>query len=333
MIDVSKLKAGWNLGNTFDAKGGETGWGNPRTTREMIDFVANSGFDVLRIPVTWNENIGVAPAYRVNANWLARVREVVEWGLDAGLTVILNTHHESDWLLPSIEYLDRVEPRFTALWRQIAEYFADCGERLLLEGMNEPRLVNTPNEWHGGDVQVRRGINALNRLFVETVRKTGGNNATRGLLITTCGAQITEPGLADMIVPDDPNLILSLHTYCPEDYAFARKHGRCMFDSDVDAGIAAVFDIVRRRALPLGLPIMITEYGAESKPLPDGTRNDAQNALWARAFLSRARELNIPCIWWDNGYFDSGDEHFALLDRNNLAWLAPLTVQAILEER
>ena len=132
MIDVSKLKAGWNLGNTFDAKGGETGWGNPRTTREMIDFLANAGFDVLRIPVTWNENIGVAPAYRVNANWLARVREVVEWGLDAGLTVILNTHHESDWLLPSIEYLDRVEPRFTALWRQIAEYFADCGERLLL---------------------------------------------------------------------------------------------------------------------------------------------------------------------------------------------------------
>ena len=136
-----------------------------------------------------------------------------------------------------------------------------------------------------------------------------------------------------MIVPDDPNLILSLHTYCPDDYAFARKHGRCIFDSDVDAGIAAVFDIVRRRALSLGLPIMITEYGAESKPLPDGTRNDAQNALWARAFLSRARELNIPCIWWDNGYFDSGDEHFALLDRNNLAWLAPLTVQAILEER
>lgn len=84
MIDVSSLRTGWNLGNTFDATGGETGWGNPRTTRDMIAFIADAGFDILRIPVTWDENIGAAPAYRVNANWLARVREVAQWGAGCG---------------------------------------------------------------------------------------------------------------------------------------------------------------------------------------------------------------------------------------------------------
>ena len=140
MIDIASLKRGWNLGNTFDAFGGETGWGNPRTTREMIDFVAQAGFDVLRVPVTWKENMGAAPNYRLNANFLLRVREVIQWGLDAGMTVILNTHHEGEWLKPSTEYLDKIEPRFIALWRQIAEYFGDMDERLMFEGMNEPRL-------------------------------------------------------------------------------------------------------------------------------------------------------------------------------------------------
>ena len=144
MIDIASLKRGWNLGNTFDAFGGETGWGNPRTTREMIDFVAQAGFDVLRVPVTWKENMGAAPNYRLNASFLLRVREVMQLGgLDAGMTVILNTHHEGEWLKPSTEYLDKIEPRFIALWRQTAEYFGDMDERLMFEGMNEPRLEGT----------------------------------------------------------------------------------------------------------------------------------------------------------------------------------------------
>ena len=333
MINVSSLRTGWNLGNTFDATGGETGWGNPRTTRDMIAFIADAGFDILRIPVTWDENIGAAPAYRVNANWLARVREVAQWGLDAGMCVIINTHHECGWLNPSPDRLSLAEPRFTALWRQIAEYFADMDERLLFEGMNEPRVQGAPDEWLGGDAPTRRGINTLNRAFVEAVRATGGRNAQRGLLITTCGAQITEVGLDSLIVPDDPNLMLSLHAYCPPEYAFAHDpaHNLCRFDADVEAAIERTFDTLRRHALPLGLPIMLTEYGAESKPLPDGARNDADNAQWAKAFLSRARALGIPCVWWDNGYFDRGDEHFALLDRNALKWYLPKTVEAILD--
>lgn len=104
------------------------------------------------------------------------------------MCVIINTHHECGWLNPSPDRLSLAEPRFTALWRQIAEYFADMDERLLFEGMNEPRVQGAPDEWLGGDAPTRRGINTLNRAFVEAVRATGGRNAQRGLLITTCGA-------------------------------------------------------------------------------------------------------------------------------------------------
>lgn len=332
MIDITKLKAGWNLGNSFDSFGGETGWGNPRTTREMIDYVAKSGFDILRVPVTWKENMGIAPTYRLNANYLMRVREVVEWGLDAGLVVILNTHHEGEWLKPSVEYLDKVEPRFTALWKQIAEFFGDMDERLLFEGMNEPRLEGTPNEWFGGDSQVRRAINVLNREFVETVRSTGGKNLTRGLLITTCGAQVNERGLRDMIIPADDNLILSLHAYCPDDYVFNRLHGRKAFDDSVDSDIAAMFNLIEQYAKPLGLPIILTEYGIVNKLQPDGTYATSDNLKWVHAYLKRAKAAGIPCIWWDNGYLGSGDEYFGLLNRNDVSWYMPEIVDAILEE-
>ena len=65
-------------------------------------------------------------------------------------------------------------------------------------------------------------------------------------------------------------------------------HNLCRFDADVEAAIERTFDTLRRHALPLGLPIMLTEYGAESKPLPDGARNDADNAQWAG-------QSHIPC--------------------------------------
>ena len=48
---VSDMGAGWNLGNSLEAANTETSWGNPRTTKEMIDGIAEMGFTTLRVPV------------------------------------------------------------------------------------------------------------------------------------------------------------------------------------------------------------------------------------------------------------------------------------------
>lgn len=113
---IADMKTGWNLGNSLDSLGGsETSWGNPVTTKEMIDTVSAGGFDILRIPVAWGEHMEDATDYTVDRVFMDRVEEVVGYGIDNDMYVILEIHHESDlWLLPDSEHMSEVEPRFTA---------------------------------------------------------------------------------------------------------------------------------------------------------------------------------------------------------------------------
>lgn len=93
------LKLGWNLGNTLESTGtrllnAETAWGQPKTTKEMIDYVKEAGFTGIRIPVTWSSHMN--DDYTIDEMWMDRVQEVVDYGLDAGLYVILNSHHDCE---------------------------------------------------------------------------------------------------------------------------------------------------------------------------------------------------------------------------------------------
>ena len=98
---VNEMRVGWNLGNTLDAIGGETNWGNPKTTKEMIDKVKEMGFNTVRFPVTWGGHVGQAPDYKINKEWLDRVEEVVNYALSNDMYAIINLHHENSWLVPT----------------------------------------------------------------------------------------------------------------------------------------------------------------------------------------------------------------------------------------
>ena len=167
------MNIGWNLGNTFDAYPkdassmlppltSETLWRNPVTTKRLIDTIAKAGFDVLRVPTTWDKHFLDEPGYPIDPKWMARVREVVFYGLNNDMRVILNMHHES-WHFPSAENKQPAQDKLTALWTQIAEAFKDIGDELIFEGLNEPRMKGTPLEWQGGtpEARLRRGTPVL----------------------------------------------------------------------------------------------------------------------------------------------------------------------------
>lgn len=155
---ISQMKTGWNLGNSLDSLGGgETAWNNPATTKQMIDMIHDGGFDIIRIPVTWGHHMSGAPDYTVDADFMDRVNEVVDYAIADGMYVILEIHHEPDsWLIPDSEHMAEAEPQFTALWKQIAEHFRDYGDKLVFESMNEPRVKGKPHEWTG---ETRTNVN------------------------------------------------------------------------------------------------------------------------------------------------------------------------------
>lgn len=332
---TAEMKTGWNLGNTLDANDGETSWGNPVTTHEMIDEVAKAGFDVLRIPTTWEKHFVEGDSeYKIDEEWMNRVQEIVNYAFDNDMYVILNCHHETEWIKPATNEVDNILPKFSAMWKQIAERFKEYGDHLLFEGLNEPRIIGGENEWGGGTEDGRKALDVLNQAFVDTVRATGGNNETRALLIPSFAAAVTDTALQDMKIPDDPNIIISLHAYTPYDFTYSDGKDIFSYDDSVGSSIDWVFGLIDKYFTSKDIPVIITEYGSVNKiesfavvPNP----RYAENVKWVTRYLERAKESGIPCVWWDNGtHFGSG-ELFGIFNREELSWYTPDLIEAIMQ--
>lgn len=336
----AKWQRGYNLGNSLDCfneqrNADETSWGNPVVTREQIHQLAEAGFDMLRLPVTWEENIGPAPDYMVDPIKMNRVKEVVRWGIDEGMTVMLNTHHEFRWLRADLALLSDILPVYRRLWQQIAEAFRDYGDELIFQGTNEPNQHGGENCDSGsGNPNARAAINAINHTFVRTVRESGGNNATRWLCIPNLAARPLPDCMKDMILPKDDRLIWTIHCYSPDRFVFSREdeYDTPFFDEKARDEVTVMFEDIRRYAVSSGVPVMLTEFGAVAKKLPDGEHwNTEERIRFLNHFLKCAKELDLPCFWWDNNYLETGDEAFGLFDREKGTCRFPEIVKVLTE--
>lgn len=331
---VSEMTVGWNLGNTMDALEGETSWGNPETSYELLKAVRDAGFNTLRIPVTWGPFMDAN--YKVAEERMQRVKQIVDWAGELGFITIVNIHHEDSWLRPQKEGLEEVKKQFAALWKQIAENFKDYGDFLIFEAMNEPRLVGTPEEWSGGTEEGREVINELNQIFVKTVRSSGGFNRYRTLLVTPYGAN-AKAGAEGLVVPEGENIGVSIHSYDPYNFTFASGDMFELFtwDGSQIKPLERMFDNIHRLFIEKGIPVVLTEFGSTVKEieLDDGTRipNTKEVAKYASNVVQIAKKRGIKCIWWDNGRLGVGDDFFALIDRESLEWAKPEVVKALVD--
>ncbi|TVR48501.1 MAG: glycoside hydrolase family 5 protein [Puniceicoccaceae bacterium] len=200
---------GWNLGNTLEPPDGEGTWGPP-ATQALINSVADSGFNVIRLPAAW-DNRANQSTYEIDPAWMARVKEVVDWSYARDLYIILNCHWDSGWLENNIT--DTVDPvidtKMHAYWTQIASAFADYGDRLLFAGANEPHC-ETAAQW--------ATLMTYYETFINAVRATGGNNASRWLVVQ--GPKTNIDLSYDLVtdLPHDPTpnrLVFEVHYYDP----------------------------------------------------------------------------------------------------------------------
>ncbi len=334
---ITEMTAGWNLGNTFDAPGSETAWGNPVVTQEMISAIAQAGFDIIRIPISWNLFTGSAPEYSIDEARLARIKQVINYAMQNNMYVIINMHHENSWLKPRDKDYEAVREQFVSMWSQIAEYFKGYGDHLLFEGMNEPRIEGGIAEWEGGTTEGRNVVNKLNQEFVNTVRATGGNNAQRCLLITTFAAQPSKNGVKELKIPEDNNLIISIHAYTPYRFTFYNDTDWDLkiWDGSANVEIDQLFQLLDDTFISKGAAVMITEFGAVNKEmkLPDQSviPNEEEIARWVSYYVKQANQYGIKCVWWDNGYYSSGNELFGIFNRTDNTWYQPKVVKAFLE--
>ncbi|MBQ8568445.1 MAG: cellulase family glycosylhydrolase [Oscillospiraceae bacterium] len=334
---VASMTVGFNLGNALDSNGDwidlytsgkpkdfETAWGNPVTTKAMIKTVKKTGFNAVRVPVTWAQHIDNKG--NIDKDWLDRVQEVVDYVIDEDLYCILNVHHDAGsegWLEASEDCYKKSADKFKGLWKNIAVRFKDYDDKLIFEGFNE--ILDKNNSWtNSSDSGAYKAVNDFNQLFVDTVRSTGGNNKDRNLMVQVYSGATTEQTLSKFMLPEDSvkdHLIVQVHSYDPQTFTFTDitwatetdKWGSAADKNDVNA----LMKRLDKYSDKLGAPFVVGEFAAEYK------NNDSERAEYAEYFVSKAAEYGIKCFWWDTG-------GMALLDRNENKMIHTEVVNALI---
>lgn len=336
---------GWNLGNTLDAnsygdkenKGlsTETSWGMPTTTQEMIKAVAAAGFKTIRIPISWHNHI-TSDAITIDLKWLDRVKTIVDWSLDAGMKVIINIHHDNlteaqmattyGFCVPedSASTLKTDSEKYIKeIWAGVAAYFILYDDRLIFELLNEPRAVGKSYEWNASTDEEKNKVKAANAIIkayeqeaLNAIRGTGGNNATRYLMVPPYAAS---PSMMDgWSLPTDSasgKLIVSVHAYTPYDFCMGKD--KTFTDAHKSNIEDWLFATLKRDYVFYNIPVIIGETSATDK------NNYAERLKWAKCFFGAAKANGISCLLWDNMVvYPKGEEaeRHGYFNRKDLSW-------------
>jgi len=316
------ITLGWNLGNTLEAIGGETAWGNPVVTEEQIRLVRQSGFDGIRLPVSWHQYANATSA-KIDPDWLDRVKEIVGYCIDNDLYVILNIHWDGGWLEERVDEAHRASniARQRAYWQQIATHLREFDERLMFAGANEPN-VDTKAQM--------KVLDAYHQAFVDAVRETGGRNAYRVLIVQGPGTDIEKTAKLWKAMPTDTvadRLMMELHFYTPYNFTLMTEDADWGnqfyywgdgFHSATDtahnptwgeeAAVEQLFAQVRTQFVDRGIPVLLGEFGAmrRSNLTGDAYRQHLAARVYYLGFVAnRARAHGLLPFYWDSGGLDN----------------------------
>lgn len=334
---AAEMTLGINIGNTMEAIGGETAWGNPKITKTLIDALKNHGFETIRIPCSFNQYANAVTA-EISADWLVRVKEVVQYCVDNDLYVVLNIHWDNGWLENNVttNKQEEVNARQKALWEQIATHLRDFDEHLIFAGANEPNVENATQ---------MAVLDSYHQTFVDAVRATGGRNSYRVLVIQGASTDIEKTDDLFNAFPTDevPNkLMAELHYYTP--YQF------CLMEEDADWGnvfyywgeayhstidtdrnatwgeeddLDNLFQIAHSQFVTKGYPVILGEFGAYKRSnIPDQELHNASVEYFNKYVVQACLENGFIPYYWDTG---------GLINRNSGAVLDQGVFDALLE--
>lgn len=340
-LEATRLMGnGINLGNTLEACDNnvgiktntplsyETHWGQPKTTQAMIDGMKAAGFDTIRIPVAWMTNAThlYEGDYTIDADYMDRVEEVVRYARKAGMYVIINDHWDGGWYgmfgSESAETRALAMEAYKGMWQQIAERFRDYSDYLIFESANEelggrfdensPLYCSDSVVTYLNDDERYALTNEINQTFVDVVRATGGNNATRFLLIAGYSTDINQTCDDRFQMPKDTvdsKLMVSVHYYDPWSYCgassavSATKWGKVSDYEYLDQQLAKMTKFTEA-----GYGVVIGEYGA--LPCSDGLKDNT--LAYHTAFLDACTKYDLTnCLWDCSGLYKRVSQTFA----------------------
>lgn len=357
---AAKMYPGWNLGNTLEAGpcswlsndvDYETGWQGTKTTQEIIDYVKEKGFRSVRIPCSWH--IHMDSNHKIKKQWMDRVQEIVDYCIKDSLYVVLNDHYDNGWIERSFDSqtpqsIEQNCAMLDNMWQQIATRFRDYDHHLLFAGLNEPDA--------GRDDNNRKAeIDALvkyEQTFINTVRATGGNNATRVLVVQgPCTDISVSYDYAELPIDPTPSaLMFEVHFYSPYNFCQMEKdeswgnafyywgasnhfpsstHNPYWGEEDF---VISELEKMKEKFTSKGIPVYLGEFGALWRTMPSGESQNKHNAsiyAWYKTVTQHAVSNGIIPVVWDTNY--SQRPSGTIIDRNNLSIYCQRAYDGIIE--
>lgn len=280
-IPKSPVARCMNLGNALDSPRVEGAWGYIIRYEDMVRL-KETGFDTVRIPVRWTTRSAEAPPYTIDPRTLHRVDEIISWGGEIGLNVIIDVHHYYELN----DNPDAHEARLEAIWDQLAAHYADVPDYLIFETINEPH----------GKMTVAR-TDALNRRLMKRIRQ---DNPDRWVILGTARWG-TIDGLIESTPLYDARAMLTYHEYQPFDFTHQGAFwNRPVLPMGKRWGTKADRAEVRRtldRALKVqrthGMPVFVGEFGVyEGVP-------ERHRAEWIKAVRKGLEARGMGWCHWD----------------------------------
>lgn len=280
----------------------ETAGGYGLITATTMQAIADAGYKCVRVPVTWHlhmDNINAT----IDKVWLDRVEEVVNLALNAGLYVIINLHHDAGtivgvWCISDLEHYETTSAGLVNIWTQVAERFKNHDYKLLFEGYNE--MLDGDNTWTYPKKQSSMDVsNQLAQDFVTAVRRTGGKNSTRNLIVSTYATTATTRAVEAFQMPWDitaGHLFVQVHSYVPQDFCSQVATGRNNLIEGDFTSMEAVFEPLDRVFLSKGYPVILGEFGA----FPREGRSEDDRATHAGYMTKLSLQHGVvPIIWYN----------------------------------
>ena len=325
---VNEMGIGYNLGNSFDCFNETinsidnliTSKGNPIPTKKTIASIKKYGFKTIRFPVSWSDFMDEAG--KINSEWMTRVKEVVNWTVEEKMFCILNVYDDG-WLLEELS----VKNKYINLWSQISREFKDYDEYLIFESINNIVIYN-----NNYDIDYI-SLNNLNQEFVDIIRKSGGKNLERLLIISGIMSDLDLTYSSEYKIPIDPsnNLAISINYYSPYDFTSTYDNDVIWYD---DNGMESYYsspkkwgstseynelignlEMMKKYFVDKGVPVILAEVGVltEEKKKIESIRE----YLYSIFSISIDYDGIMACLW-DTSSKIEGNMNF--YDRENNQW-------------
>lgn len=336
-VELTRLMGiGWNVGNSLDAIGGETNWGNPLITQQLINSVKAAGFKTIRLPVAWSK-FSDESNFVIQSAWMDRVEQVVNYALNADMYVVMNIHWDNGWMQPTYAQQAYVNNRLKIMWTQIATRFSNYDDRLLFAGTNE---VMVDGDYGTPTAEYYTVQNSFNQTFVTAVRATGGKNATRHLVVQGFNTNIDHTVNFAKIPTDTVSnrLMMEVHYYDPYNFTLNTSSNITQWGSIATNPSAtetwanesytdAQFQKMKVNFVDKGIGVILGEYGVVSRT--NVADHETYRNYWNEYITKSAYTRGLVPVYWDNGF--GGNGGMALFDRASGAQLYPNLIQAIVK--